>query len=327
MGSHTAKFSDIFSISPTISPSNQLFSVPGSTPIIARNTARDLDYFSSVIRRPSNAPPASPTSSPERNTWSLSPHAAKVSSSRCRALVYLDEQLGKVRPQGCQGDLFDLGYEQATRRFSFEVGSYDDEECSWIHDSHYRYLSHDDDSRMVDPYSGVQSVCSEARTFHEDATSKDIPLAYYTTRSASLDYDDYPKLYPSDPKSLRHTMPSPPQSKDYTARPFGKPCGKAQKRYALPESPSVPARSRQISLPIMRIPSVDPMMSAQIPTSKSTRAQSWHASPLYSPSRKPPKPPIEMEKSVFEDYDEDDNVEEHNLPSRFRHLIRKLHCG
>ena len=327
MGGPTTTFSDIFSLSPTVSPHNHLFSAPESIPTIAGNTTRDLDGFPSVARRASNAPPSSPTSSPERNTWSLLPHEAKLSSSRCPPLAYLDEQLEKVRPQACQGGFLDLGCEQAGGRFSFKAESYDSVECSWTQDSHGGCLLHDDDSTMVDPYSRVQSVCSEAGTFHEDTPPNDTRSVSYATYKASLDYDNYPKLHPSDPKTLRHTMPSPPRPKDYIARPLEKHHPEARRSYGLHGSPSVPARRRQISLPILQKPSTDTTMDPHIPSSASIRVQSWHASPHYSPSRKPPKPPLEMEKSIFEDYDEDDSVEDKKLPNRFRHLMRKLHCG
>ena len=312
-------------MSPSVAPFEQPCSALESILTISGDTTQDLDSLPSTIR-PSNAPPSSPTSSSEPNTWSLLPRQAKVSSSRCPPLIYFYELLGNVRPQTYQGELLDLGREQAGRRPSFEPRPYDNQECTRAYDFHCQRSSHDGEATIVDPYSRVQSACSEADTVHENKTSKDISLGYYAKNTASLD-SDYRSVPPTDLKSLRSAMPSPRRRRGYRVIIPEKPYGEARRNHGLSGSPSIPARSRQISLPILGMPSIGSTMNPQTSASTSTRAQSWHAAPRYSPSRRPPEPPPDMEKSIFEDYDEDDHIEQKRVANRLRHLIRRLHCG
>lgn len=324
MGDYTTHLSDVFPVSPVETFYDQFSFVSESTPITAPNTARDLDHLSIVTRRPSNAPPSSPTLSSERRSIVLLPHPADYTSSRCCPLIYLDEQLEKVQPQAYQGEMLDFGSKQARRRFCYDDGLHQNEEWSCIRYTSCHCSSHDDDSTMVDPSSRAHSICSEAGTVLEDTTSKDRTVSYFSTHKAWLGCG-YPELYPSDPGSLRHTMPCP--SRNSVAKPPQKPRMDARRSYGLIGSPPVASRSRQISLPIKPLPIESSTTNPQMPCSVSARAQSWHASPLYSPSRKPPQPPSEMEKSIFEDYDVEDNVEGKKLSNRFRHLMRRLHCG
>ena len=326
MDGRTTKFGHTFSVCPIISPYSQLSSTPKSTPTVARDTVRVLSDFPTLTRRPLNAPPSSPTSSPEYRSETVLPPQTDISSSRCCPLIYLDEQLGKVQPQVWQGGLLDFGCEQTKNTFSVEGEPYNNEGCYYIYGSHGHYSSHDDDSTMVDPSSRAQSMCSETGTVLERATSMGSTVPCYATPKPSLSYE-YLELYPSDPDSSKNLMPSPIPSANYIARPPRKLLSKSRRSYGLTEPPPVAARSRQISLPIIHMPSVNPTTNPQIPSSVSSRAQSWHASSVYSPSRKPPKPPPEMEKSIFEDYDDEDNVEEKRVSTRFRHLMRRLHCG
>ena len=321
MGDYTAHINDVFPVSPVETLYDQLSFVPESTPIMA---PRDSNVLSAVTRMPSNVPPSSPILSPERRSIILLPHPADYPSSRCCPLIYLDEQLGKVQPQAYQGELIDPGNKQARRPFDFDDGSHKNEEWSCACYSNCHCSLHDDDSTMVDLSSRAHSICSKACTSLEDTDSKDRTVSYFSTHKASLGYE-YPELYPSDPSSLRHTMPCP--TRNYVARPPQKPRMEARPSYGVHGSPPTASRSRQISLPIIPLRSESLTTNPQPPCSASARAQSWHASPLYSPSRKPPQPPPEMEKSIFEDYDVEDDVEEKKLSNRFRQLMQRLHCG
>lgn len=322
MGGHSTDFSDDYPICSVVSPPDELYFVPKSTLNMSHYIPQDLHFLGTKTRRPSNAPPPSPVLSPEHTSKSLLCHQADLLSSRNCSLSYLEQQLGNIQPQQYQGETLDLGCEQARRRFSFEDKPFDNEDCNYIHGCRCHCSSHDDDSTMVDLSSRAQSLCSEADTILEETSSKDRTLSCYTAPKASLSYD-YPELYPSNPDSLIYTMPSPTPSTNNVESPPLKPYLEARRSYGLFGSPPVVARSRQISLPIINMPNVNPKINPQM---ASSRAQSWHASPVYSPGRKPPKPPPEIEKSIFEDYDED-NVEEKKLSNRFRHLIRRLHCG
>lgn len=320
MGGHTIYSSDTCSVSPVQSPHNQLYAMPQSTPSTSRYAAQDVDYFPTVARMLSKAPPSSPVLSPEHNSQSPLCDPAEFSSPPSCPWSYLERQLDDIQPQHCQGESLDSGCEQDRRRFSFDNKSFNNEGCSYVHDCRCHCSSHDDDSTLVDLSSRAESLCSNAGIVLEDPLLKGRTLSCYTAHKASLSYD-YPELYPSNPDSLRHTMPSPTSSANNSTRP--KPSLEAWRSYGLFGSPPVAARSRQISLPIINMPSVnlttDPQMA-------SNRAQSWHASPIYSPGSKPPKPLPEVEKSIFEDYDEE-NVGDNKLSNRFRHLIRRLHCG
>ncbi len=327
MDGHTTYFSRTCSVSSIVSPYDQLYSAPKSTPKIGRNASQELNYLATVIGRPSDAPSSSPVSSPERNSKTLWSYPAEFVSSPWCPLLYLKQYLGKLRAQACQGESLNLSCQQARRRFSFEDELFNYGESGYIHERGCHCPSLDDDSTMVDLTSRAQSMCSETDTVLEDTTLNGRTLSYYTAHKASLSCD-YPELYPSDPGSPRHTISSTSQSPppNYVARLPLKPYLEARWSYGLLGSPPVATRSRQISLPIIHLPSLDPTTNPQIPTIASSRAQSWHASPIYSPSRKPPQPPQDIEKSMFEDYDED-SAEEKKLSNRFRHLMRRLHCG
>lgn len=303
MGGHSTDFNDDNSICSVVSPPNELYTVPKGTHKTSHYTPQDLLFLETKTGRPSNAPPPSPVLSPEHTSRHLLCHQADLLSSPNCSWSFLEQQLGNIQPQ------------------QFEEEPFDDQDYDYIHGCHCHYSSHDDDSTIVDLSSRAQSLCSEAGTVLEETSLKGRTLSSYTAPTTPLSYD-YPDLYTPNPDSLICAMPSPTQSTSNVESAPLKPYLEARRSYGLFGSPPVVARRRQISLPIIDMPNVNPKINPQM---ASSRAQSWHASPVYSPGRKPPKPPPEIERSIFEDYDED-NVEEKTLPNRFRHLIRRLHC-
>ena len=317
MGGCITSSSNTFSVSSVLSPYKQLVSVPENTATPGRNSARVLDRLPNVSRRPSNAPPSSPVSSQERSLNNVLSYHAAASSCCSYPLIYLEKQLVEAQSPAYEGESVDLGSETTKPVFSLEDEAYSNGGCAHSHNLHCHCSFHDDDSTMVGLSTRAQSISSETGTVLENYN------LHNTTHEASLSYN-FPELYPSDPNTLRCTMPSPIPSTNYVSRSPWKPLLQDQQTYALPILPSVATRSRQISLPVMS--SINPTLNPDMSTSASSRAQSWHA-PIYPPSREPPRPAAETEKSVFEDYDEEENLEEKKLSGRFRHLIRRLHCG
>ena len=316
MGSCTNSVSDTFSASSIISLYNQSTYVPWDTFTSSHNSTRQLDYPSIVSRRPSNAPLSSPAFSPERHSKDVLPRHAENLSYWGHPLIYLEEQLVKVQPetQGSQLENFGPGTKP---RFSFEEESYDHGACTYSRSPRCHCSYHDDESTIAGLSTQAPSISSETGTILEEDNN-----IHSITHKAALTYE-FPELYPSNSERLDYTMPSPAQPSVCEARsPW---VLQPQRSYEPHESPSVATRKRQISLPVMA--SAESTVTPDVPASASIRAQSWPASPVYSPSREPPIPPPGSQKSIFEDFDDEDNVEEKKLSKRFRHLMRRLHCG